>query len=181
MNTREKENLILNHQNLVRSILKKYNSVHNEDLFQTGMIGLIKAAENYDETKGAAFISFAYLCISNEILIYFRKQNRKSFNDYANTVSYNALIDEENGNGTLENYLGYTPDFNENLRIDELYDNIEKSLSPTEKNIIIAYYGLYNTTPISQVELSKMLNISQATISKIIRRAKRKLKAVMED
>lgn len=181
MLTEDKENLILNHQRLVYSVLKKYNNVHNEDLFQVGMIGLIKAATLFDESRNIAFSSFAYICISNEILIHFRKQNRKSFNDFANTVSYNALINEDDGNCTLEDCLGYTPDFDEEMNKQELYDNIEKLLSPIEKDILTNYYGLYNTTPKKQIELSKTLNMSQANVSRIIRRAKKKLRAAMEE
>lgn len=181
LNTKEKEELILGHQKLVYSILKKFNNLHNEDLFQTGMIGLIKAADNYDDSKGTTFMSYAYMCISNEILVHFRKQNRKSFNDFANTISYNAMLNEDNGKGTLEEYLGYTPDFEQNIRIQELYNNINSVLTPIEKNTIIRYYGLYDTIPSKQVELSKEFNMSQANISRILRRAKRKLKANMED
>ncbi len=177
----EKENLILNNQNLIYFILKKYNSIHNEDLFQIGMIGLIKATEKYDESRNCSFSSFAYQCISNEILVHFRRQNRKSFNDFANTISYNAMINEENGNGTLEEYLGYTPDFDKNIMVKELYNNIDTVLTPIEKSAIVNYYGLGNTIPIKQIELSKTFNMSQANISRIIRRAKRKLKTAMED
>jgi len=181
MITSDKEELILSHQNMIRFILKKYNSSHNEDLFQIGMVGLVKAANLFDESRKVAFSSFAYSCISNEILIYFRRQHRKSFNDYANTISYNALINEDDTNCTLEDCLGYTPDFDEDINRQELYKKIENSLSPIEKEIIVSYYGLYNTTPIKQTELSKKLNMSQANISRIIRRAKNKLKVALED
>ncbi len=181
MLTKEKENLILDHQKLIYCVLKKYNNIHNEDLFQIGMIGLVKAAKLFDETRKIAFSSFAYTCISNEILIYFRKQHRKSYNDYANTISYNTLINDEDSNCTLEDCLGYTPDFDEEINKQELYNNIEKLLSPIEKATLTGYYGLYNTEPIKQIELSKKLNMSQANISRIIRRAKKKLRIAMED
>ena len=180
MCTKEKETLILNNQNLIYFILKKYNCIYNEDLFQIGMIGLIKATEKYDKSKKVLFSSFAYQCISYEILVHFKKQNRKSFNDFANTVSYHAMLNEENGKGTLEEYLGYTPDFDQNIIISELYRNIDTLLTPIEKSTLISYYGLCNTPPTKQVELSKKLNMSQANISRIIRCAKRKLKATME-
>lgn len=181
MCTEEKETLILNNQNLIYFILKKYNYSYNEDLFQIGMIGLIKATEKYDKSKKFKFSSFAYKCISNEILVHFRKQKRKSFNDFDNTISYNAMINEANGNGTLEEYLGYTPDFDQNIIISELYNNIDSLLTPIEKSIIINYYGLYNTRPVKQVELSRKLNISQSYVSRIIKHAKGKLKVAMGD
>lgn len=179
MAIKDTKNLILNNQKLVYSILKKYNNIHNEDLFQVGMIGLIKAAKLFDESRKTAFSSFAYKCISYEILMYFRKQNRKSFNDFAHTISYNTLLD--NGCGTLEECLGYTPDFNEEFNKQELYTNINSLLSPIEKSTIIGYYGLNNVPPLKQVELAKIFNVSQASIARILRRAKKKLKSAMED
>lgn len=175
----DKENLVLNNQKLVYSVLKKYNNVHNEDLLQVGMIGLIKAAKLFDESRKTAFSSFAYKCISYEILMYFRKQNRKSFNDFANTISYNTLL--ENGCSTLEDCLGYTPNFDEELDKQELYKNINSLLSPIEKATIIGYYGLNNVPPLKQTELAKIFNVSQANIARILSRSKKKLKAAMED
>ena len=81
----------------------------------------------------------------------------------------------------MEEYLGYTPDFDQNIMIKELYNNIDTVLTPIEKSAIVNYYGLGNTIPIKQIELSKIFNMSQANISRIIRRAKRKLKTAMED
>ena len=182
MLAKDKEDLILKHQNLIYSILKKYNNTHNEDLFQIGMVGLVKAANLFDKSRKVAFSSFAYICISNEILIHFRRQHRKSFNDYANVISYNALINDDNGNNcTLEDCLGYTPDFDEQITKQELYNSIEKILSPIEKTILISYYGLFDTTPVKQIDLSKKLHMSQANVSRIIRRAKNKLRVSMED
>ena len=63
----------------------------------------------------------------------------------------------------------------------ELYNSIEKILSPIEKTILISYYGLFDTTPIKQIDLSKKLHMSQANVSRIIRRAKNKLRISMED
>lgn len=180
MSTEEKETLILNNQNLIYFILKKYNCIYNDDLFQIGMIGLIKATEKYDASRKVAFSSFAYQCISNEILVHFRRQNRKSFNDFANTVSYNTLINDDDGKSTLEECLGYTPNFDEEINKQELYKNINTTLSPIEKITLISYYGLYNTEPIKQIDLSKKLNMSQANVSRIIKRARKKLKATME-
>ena len=179
----DKEKMIVDNQGLVYTVLKKYNCLYDEDLFQVGMIGLMKAVELFDESRGAAFSSFACRCIANEILICFRKRNRKSFNDYANTVSYNALINENKGDGSFEEFekwIAYTPDFDESLVNEELYYNINKLLTPIEKSVIVGYYGLYDTIPIKQRKLSQILNMSQANVSRVIKRAKKKLKNVME-
>ena len=50
-----------------------------EDLYQEGLIGLYKAAISFDESRGATFSTFAYLCIKHSIYsslrVYFSKRN----------------------------------------------------------------------------------------------------------
>lgn len=179
MCTLDKELMILENQNLIYGVLKKYNRVHDEDLFQVGAIGLIKAVNSFDESRKVSFSSFAYTCINNEILIYFRKQKNKSFYHSANLVSYNAPMNEENGNGTFEDLISYEPDFDQRLVFEELYHNVN-NLTPIEKELIISYYGLYDTTPIKQVALSQKFHMSQANVSRVIRRAMKKIRVAME-
>lgn len=59
---------------LVHSIAKRFTGrgVDYEDLFQTGCIGLIKAVDNYDESKGFKFSTYAVPVIMGEIRRIFR-------------------------------------------------------------------------------------------------------------
>lgn len=53
------------------SIIKGFANANNkEDLYQVGMMGLIKAYENYDSSKGAKFSTYAYMYILGEIKKY---------------------------------------------------------------------------------------------------------------
>ena len=70
-----------------------------DDLFQIGSIGLIKAANGFDETKNIKFTTYAAQCIRNEILMEFRRQGGKSRN--APTLSFEAPIKENNENKKL--------------------------------------------------------------------------------
>ncbi len=45
-----------------------------EDLYQTGMVGLIRAAKTYDDACGAAFSTWASVCIISEIRHYVRHE-----------------------------------------------------------------------------------------------------------
>ena len=58
------------YKQLVRSRAHSYFLIgaDHEDLVQEGMLGLHKAVCEYDETKAAAFKSFAELCITRQIL-----------------------------------------------------------------------------------------------------------------
>ncbi len=65
------EQMIYQNRGLVLSIVQKNkrprNSLEKEDLMQEGFIGLFKAIENYDESKGVAFSTFAIPCITRAI------------------------------------------------------------------------------------------------------------------
>lgn len=60
--------MIEENMNLVYFVLNKYYSQtpKDEDMVQCGMLGLVKAANYWDESKGA-FSTYAVKCIRNEI------------------------------------------------------------------------------------------------------------------
>lgn len=62
------EQLILNNIPLVYHIVHTYypTFAKNEDVIQSGMLGLTKAANKYDESKGK-FSTYACVAIRNEI------------------------------------------------------------------------------------------------------------------
>ncbi len=49
--------------------------VHLDDLIQSGMIGLIEAANNFDKTKGASFATYAGIRIRGAMLDEIRREN----------------------------------------------------------------------------------------------------------
>jgi len=63
--------IVLENQNLIYSIINKYTYYYDiEDLFQTGVIGLIKAYRNYDSSMNTKFSTYAYTYILSEVLSY---------------------------------------------------------------------------------------------------------------
>lgn len=70
----EREKLIMDNLNLVRIVINKTfkHCKDQEDLFQVGCVGLIKAINNYDDSKGVQLSTFAYTYIQGEIKRYLR-------------------------------------------------------------------------------------------------------------
>ena len=84
--------------NLVYYIIsKEYPTfIGDEDLVQSGMLGLVKASDTWDENK-AKFSTYAYRCIRNEINQEFVRRK-----PYSNNISLETKVGEE---GTLADIL----------------------------------------------------------------------------
>ncbi|ADY73862.1 RNA polymerase, sigma 28 subunit, FliA/WhiG subfamily [Desulfurobacterium thermolithotrophum DSM 11699] len=102
MYTKSRKELIIENLPLVKKIANKIyrrlpeNAVEFEELVNTGVIGLIKALDNYDKTK-AKFSTYAYIKIRGEILDYLRKLDflsRSARERIKNTEYYQDLKEE---------------------------------------------------------------------------------------
>ncbi len=69
-----RERLVEDHLPLVRRLCRRFNHSGEplEDLFQVGTIGLLKAIEKYNPSRGDNFVAFAVPKIVGEIKNYFR-------------------------------------------------------------------------------------------------------------
>lgn len=85
------EKLITDNMTLVYFLINKHypTFIHDEDVIQSGMLGLVEAANKFDPEKGK-FSSFASVSILNSIIQYFRSQMKQN-----NQVSINNMIDDE--------------------------------------------------------------------------------------
>lgn len=65
-----KEQIILSNYGIVFSVMQKLSiPVSDEDMFQTGIIGLLKAINTFDVSKGYQFSTYAFPIVRNEILL----------------------------------------------------------------------------------------------------------------
>ena len=77
------EDVLIENERLVYSIINKFSSFQDkDDLYQVGMIGLINAYKNFDQSKNTKFSSYAYFYILGEVKKYVReslgiKQDKK--------------------------------------------------------------------------------------------------------
>lgn len=97
---------ILEYEKLVNKIAHKYSNFSNfEDLHQQGMIGLIKAVNNYKPNKDTKFSTYAYLWIKGEILEYLRCDKNIKISKEMLSLSKEITIAQE----VLRNNLGKEP------------------------------------------------------------------------
>ena len=104
-----KEELINGNLKLVLSILKSFSSRNEnmDDLFQVGVIGLIKAIDNFDLSFGLKLSTYAVPMISGEIRRYLRDNNLLRVSRSLKDLAYKAISKRDE----LTNTLGYVPSF----------------------------------------------------------------------
>ena len=179
----EARNKLIEHNlRLVVFLAKKYeNTTYDiEYLVSIGSIGLIKGINTYKIDKNIKLATYASRCISNEILMFLRKNKRKR-----SEVSLEEALnyDSEGNELHLEDILGtdaeLVPKEYEKKVDKELLNKEIASLSPRDKEIMTLRYGLNNTMEYTQKEVAEMLGISQSYISRIEKKVVRKLSQLM--
>ena len=161
MNIEERNSLIVDNLKLVYyQCNRKFSSLplEKEDIISIGILGLIKAVDNYDKEKGYTFSTYALKCVDNEILQVVRK------NRCLTSVSLTDIIYED---------LSYADIISDSVNIEEEYlyneiifnvKDIVNKLNQRDRYI----YELYFTSLLSQKEIAKKINLSQAYISRRI-------------
>lgn len=176
---KESRNKLIEHNlRLVAHIVKKFdkNYQDNDDLISIGTIGLIKGVDSYSKERGVKITTYCARCIENEILMYFRTNNKHlkdvSLNDY---VGY----DKDGNEISIMDVLKVdNPDFTDEI---ELKDNVKalkkymNVLTTRERKILNRRYGLNNTEEETQKEIANSIGISRSYVSRIEKRALTKL------
>lgn len=133
----------------------------DEDMFQTGIIGLLKAINTFDTSKGYQFSTYAFPIVRNELLMAFRKSKRS-------VVAAFSLDDNvDTGNGESVPYaemIADGKDYEENVVNSMLAQQIFESLGSREKHIFTMFFVESRT----QSEISQALGISQSYVLRII-------------
>lgn len=175
--------LIEHNLRLVVFLAKKYdNTMYDlEDLVSIGTIGLIKGVKTYKLDKNIKLATYASRCIDNEILMFLRKNKKRkteiSFEDSINLDSEGNELHLEDVFGTEDNIV--EKEYESIVDKECLINEIE-NLSKRDKEILILRYGLNNKKEYTQKEVANMLGISQSYISRIEKKAIKRLKSLMK-
>ena len=164
---------------LVAHIVKKYSYQGKDvdDLISIGTVGLIKAIEAFDIDKGVRLATYAARCIENEILMLIRSNKKTKGDVYLQDP---IGTDKEGNEISLLSVLGSDEDsifeiVENKIQIQKLYGKINSTLMDREKTIIQMRYGLVDGNPRTQRELALILGISRSYVSRIEKRALKRL------
>lgn len=175
-----KQVLIERNLRLVAHIAKKYQNVDEdmEDLISIGTIGLIKAVSSYDAGKNSRLATYAARCIDNELLMMLRSKKKTS----REVSLYEPIGTDKEGNEV--NLLDIT--VQEQIDVVEcmelarnrkiLAQLLQSCLTEREREIITLRYGLLDGKEVTQREIGRKLGISRSYVSRIEKKALRKLR-----
>ena len=176
----ESKGILIEHNlRLVAHIVKKYSnfSKDTDDLISIGTIGLIKGISSFKVDKGTRLATYAARCIENEILMNIRATKKQK-----NEVSLEAPIgsDQEGNEISLIHVLCDDTDsvldaVGFNIELKRLYEKMQSSLEPREAQVILMRYGLDNKEEKTQREIAEILGISRSYVSRIEKKALKKL------
>lgn len=179
----EARNILIEHNlRLVVFLAKKYENITYdiEDLVSIGSIGLIKGINTYKIDKNIKLATYASRCISNEILMFLRKNKRKRAEvSLEDALNYDAEGNELHLEDILGTEIDLVPNEYEKQVDKEVLSKEIEGLPDRDKEIMTLRYGLNNTKEYTQKEVAEMLGISQSYISRIEKKVVRKLKQVM--
>ena len=125
-----KEILVNSNLKLVLSILKRFNkrNVNLDDLFQIGVVGLIKAVDNFDLSYNCLFSTYAVPLILGEIKRYIRDNTSVRI---SRGIKDNAYM-----------IMKFKEDFIKNNQREATIDDIKNSLNLSEYDIKLALNSL---------------------------------------
>ena len=174
-----KDILVEHNLRLVAHIAKKYLTPgkDNEDLISIGTIGLIKGVSSFNSDKNTKLATYVARCIENEILMHLRSSKK-----YNNDLYLQDPIsrDKEGNEITILDVISETADLVSDtvdlgLDIEALSDALKTELTKRELIVLRMRYGLSGTEEITQREVAKILGISRSYVSRIEKKAIKKL------
>ena len=201
-NAQARDQLVLDNTGLVWSVVKKYRGrgYEQEDLFQIGCIGLMKAIDRFDQTFGVCFSTYAVPMIIGEIRRFLRDDGMIKVSRTVKETAVRArqlqakyevaygsssqeveslqkTIYQSDGNAILlEDRLESKENEQEKLVNRLALKKVMCELPDQEQKIIIMRYYSGQT----QVQTAKCLGISQVQVSRIEKRVLKKMRALLE-
>ncbi|MGI6601247.1 MAG: RNA polymerase sporulation sigma factor SigK [Dethiobacteria bacterium] len=174
----EARQLLIEHNlRLVAHVIKKFEHTgeEKEDLLSIGSIGLIKAVNTFNPSRGTRLATYAARCIENEILMFLRATSKKK-----NEISLQEPIgvDKEGNEITLIEVISGDDTIFEEVEMRLLQEKLLKmlqNLKDREKKVLTMRFGLAEERRYTQKQVAAALGISRSYVSRIEKKVLQKL------
>lgn len=146
------------------------------DLISEGNIGLIKAAQKFDETKGVKFISYAVWWIRNSIQECIEKYlgNPEEVNCDSYTFDNCNSSDYEWSSQMVNNE--FEEELSDLQSREVTVSELMKTLKKREAKILALYFGLYDGKEMTLDEIGQEMDLTKERVRQIKDKALVKLK-----
>ena len=164
--------LTARYMSLIRFKAAPFHSaqLETDDLCQEGLLGLLNAARTYDAANGAAFRTYAGVCVANRMIMAYRSALSRKNEPLSNFVSLSG-----DGNPGLPfGTGGWDPEdmLANSEGVDLLWKRIRSVLSDRELRVLRLYLSGY-----SYAEIAGKLSVSPKAADNALQRARSKLKS----
>lgn len=177
------EYLIRKYKELVRKKSQFYFIIgaDGDDVMQEGMIGLFKAIHSFDPEGGAAFRTFADLCINRQILTAIKTASRRKHEPLNESVSLNEPVAvtgaaQNEGGVTLQEIIRGNREMEpeEELMLKTLLEEISSNENNVFSSLEMEVWNLYSQG-CNYREIADILDRSPKTVDNAIQRTKKKI------
>ena len=159
--TEEATKLVEENHNLIYSYLHKMR-LDIDEYYDLAAIGLCKAANAFEISKGYKFSTFAYRCMNNEVVMQMRKENRR--------IVPLLILDGEDD--SIYPFLASDICIEDEILSTTRFQTVIKNMPPKKQRIIFLI-----ASGMTQQEIANKLHVSQSCISKVLAGLKTSLKA----
>lgn len=170
------DGFIIENLNLMYYLANRYrHEFLDENIYKhfedSCLIKYLRACQLFDNQKGYKFSAILSKVIHNQFLNYkTRKKEKILF--HINMVNLDKKNEEDNDHEIIEVLLSQNSNNIGNLTIiNDIFDWINKNVKERNKNIFYDYLNGY-----TQVELSNKHKITQATVSRIIKKIQKDIR-----
>lgn len=165
----EYQQFVTENHNLIYAFLKA-NDLDVEEYYDVAAIGLCKAAQAYDESKGFMFSTFAYQCMRNE----WWRLGRRLLSRNPDGVKLCSLSRFEDGDEDRIKELCDRVDFTEYIESEADAERFIRSLNECEAHILRSMIDGKST-----YEIAKDLGYTHQWISCIVKKIRKKYNVVV--
>lgn len=136
-----------------------------DDLFQAGALGLCKAAMHYDEQAGICFSTYAHSCIFGEMRNELKRMRRQEIR--AGAARLEDAVTQETDAITLASNTAGVEDGRAMERMLILQETMDRIKGRERRALDLHIEGF------TQVEIGRRMRMSQPSVNRILRRARK--------
>ena len=159
--TPAQQKLVEDNHNLIYWFMNR-RGLYTDEYYDLIAIALCRAAQDFNESKGTAFTTYAAKCMEHELYDYWTMISRKKIVPPEMILSMSQTVKQSYGEKTLDELMG---DENAITTIDPTHVDVEQfvnGLKPKYRTVTLYLMGGYGTS-----DVAKFMGCTVSRVNKI--------------